>query len=70
MADPIAYRVTVNRPFIFMDLVFGPAAVQGPKQGYPCYEFPADIYNNGTLADGTAIRDLCATVDPVYPPTP
>lgn len=69
MADPIAYRVTVNRPFIFMDMPFGPAAVEGPQKGFPNYEFPADIFNSATLADGTPIKDVCATVDPVYPPS-
>jgi hypothetical protein len=43
-----------------------PAAVAGPKKGYPRYEVPPAVYN-GTLDNGTRFSDACATADPVYP---
>lgn len=66
MANPVAYKVTMNRVFVLGDVVFGPAELDGVKKGYPRYTVPADVYN-GTLSDGsTPFKDACATADPVY----
>ena len=68
MADPISYRVTVKRPFVLNDVVFGPPAVMGPQQGYPQYSVPPDVYNS-TLPSGELFSDMCLTADPEYPPS-
>lgn len=67
MPDPIRYKVTVNRPFVIGDVVFGPAEQDGPKKGYPNYRVPPEMYLNATLTDGTPFRDACATAEPEYP---
>ena len=66
MADPIRYLVTVNRPFVIGEAVFGPAYRTGPKKGFPRYRVSAEMYN-GNLSDGTPFKDACVTADPEYP---
>lgn len=66
MADPRNYRVTVKRPFVVGEIVFGPAEVEGPKKGYPQYRVPPEFYLNATLTDGTPFKDECATAEPEF----
>lgn len=64
MADPIRYRVTVNKYFKAHDMVFRPADVDGPKKGFPVYRVPPHVYDGDV--EGTPFRDLCATAEPEF----
>ena len=63
MADPIGYKVTVKRPFVIGEDVFGPPRQDGLRKGWPNYRVSADYYNNTTLPDGTSFKDLCETAE-------
>lgn len=68
MADeqtPSMWKITVNRYFKFNDVIFRPAETEGPKKGFPRYQVPHHLYS-GTIEDGTAFKDCCATADPVF----
>jgi hypothetical protein len=65
MADPVRYLVTVKRPFVIGESVFGPAFQKGPKKGFPRYRVTAEMYN-GDLPDGTPFKDACITAEPEY----